>query len=810
MRTYPRLFALILAILLPMGCGGDDTPSTPATNALDGTTLSASTVSSLARVYLSGLPTTKTPGNIGVLVAAGELEVSLPTEIDDEGTFFWAPLHPVTPNQGGEVAVRVTQGTDQGPDLALSLDALPAAPGAYERMVTTLTAHVEQRATWAGTAFSGLQATTFEDVEPSLLPLKVAQSFVDSDEPNDMASLVANSNDFLSADERELLDRIFGYAPVYEIIQAEIDEFSSLNPAMIPPVKNRQRVSKRDCIDQGPDISSPEALSSAMLLGAFSNAAIDPTGPAGRTLEAMGTVLSAGGTIPGYGAVFSVAGVGLAAWEASAGFFSGVYPSRFTSLMFDMDKTEFPEDEVGVGEWSGVRVVAVSNGWTADAAIARSVLSTLGASVSVTQQLQIQTAEFLRDGGIAAINAGLGNYLEGQGGVVEFCPKTFDVTITGLPWSTGGVLDRRFSVDPDTRQVRPLEVGPDVLRIAVQPSQFAGQEIHTDLPLNTRAINVDVSPTDILVSAPGDTVQITAAIANANNESLEWINQQGTWLDGLSSATNDGRTRPLKTPTEENDFPFLVTVESMSRDGLRATGIPPRLGIVTVRLVEQEILVSPAGVCIENGDPQVYSATLDGEDVDVVWSLEDPSTGVPSGSGSIDQNGRYTAPASGIGDVLVVATSVDNENVRGGTIAQYGACVCYWTVSISNDGSWSGDVATHQFPGDLPGFSLSLVHFDTSQPGIGSVLVSEGAPGPGDLGTWDAQFTFLAGQRAWVAGDEDTPATLSITSNDGAVIVGSVSGTAATPTAQGVEFRSFTIGFRSALQVVGEAFCGDQ
>jgi hypothetical protein len=107
---------------------------------------------------------------------------------------------------------------------------LPRAPGAFEEVVDALRAHVEQRATWAGSSFDELAAQAFDEIDPLLLPLKVAQNYVDTDEAGSLADLVANDAGFLRSGERELLDRLFGYAPIGELIQAEIDNFEQVDP----------------------------------------------------------------------------------------------------------------------------------------------------------------------------------------------------------------------------------------------------------------------------------------------------------------------------------------------------------------------------------------------------------------------------------------------------------------------------------------------------------------------------------------------------------------------------------------------------
>ena len=156
MRPALRTF---LALSLAFGltsCGGDNGPTEPGGGSLDGVTLSVDTVEALGKVYVLGLPAAKSAAQktahedleVRFLVEGVE-PVTAFVEQDDSGHFFRAVLHPVTPNEGGSVRVQVTDGTQASPEAALQLEPLPAAPGAFQRLVESLRAVIEQRAEWA-------------------------------------------------------------------------------------------------------------------------------------------------------------------------------------------------------------------------------------------------------------------------------------------------------------------------------------------------------------------------------------------------------------------------------------------------------------------------------------------------------------------------------------------------------------------------------------------------------------------------------------------------------------------------------------
>ena len=812
MRWSSRYILFFLFLLIPAGCGDDSDPTEPTPDPLDGVTLSTNSAASLGMVRLQGLPAKKDGVTYVVhllLDEGGPLVIQI--DQDAEGPFIRAPFHPTLPNEGGAIRLQVSDGNSHGPDLHLEVAALPEAPGAFAGLVDAIRAHIEQRAVWAGTSFSALQDMTFDATPPELLSLKIAQSYLESGDGNtDLASLVANEDEFLNATERELLDRMFAFAPLDKILLDEIDNFDQLGLKMLPPVGGGK--TSDACTNAGPDISTAQQLSDAMFVGAISDAATNPDSPAGQTLSKLGLVLSVGGVIPGHGAAFSVAGAGLAAYQAAGQFLAGVYPSSLTHLDYSVDRTEFPEDETGSAQWSQVMVTAASSGWTADSALGNMALSVLGPFLSAPQIIQISNSAFLGDVAVTGVNMGLGEYLSArEGGFIEFCPQQWVVDITDLPFSTAQVMNRRFTVDLASRQILPLEVGSDIFRVAAQPSMFAGREIHSDVALTINTIIVNVSSDVYAVQTPGETVNITAAIQHAETESMSWETQKGSWEDGIGDETNGPATRPLKTPSSKEDYPFLVTVESSSRGGIRASGEPPRLDIVTIRHEKIEVFISPPGGCVENGEREQFTATVEGtDDQEVVWTLEDPDTGAPSAAGSITSAGNYKAPDSGSGTVVVVATSVAEDTAQGRNLVDYGPCECFWRLTINGEGSWSGDFASHDFGQFAPLFTMSFQYLDSPGSGGGFAQGLAG-PGAGDTGDFPMYFTFISGNRAWAVGDdnEETEATLSVTNNSTDRMEGTLHGTAVTVINDQEVFRTFDLVFRSSSLLV-DSVCGEE
>lgn len=764
MNTLRRLLLFALVVSLP-GCGGDD-PSGPADpeSPLASVVLNVGAATSLDVVRVEGLPLARRVDGYSARVSTSAGEAgTLPLEQDELGPFFRAPLHPQTPLDGGAVTVQITDGEHASPDLDLDVGALPEAPGAFAALVTALRSHVDQRARWAGSSLEDLAATSFEATPAALLPLKVAQSFVDAGAPGDLTSLVANEDGVLSSDERELLDRIFGHADLRSLVQADVDWFGQNDPTYPDPGESTA-IARRSCIDHKPPIATAPQLAEAMLARAMANVAIDPNGAPGQTLRQVGGVIIAGSLLPGFGTAFSVAGVGLAGWTASRNMTASLQPSSFVSLSYDVTHPVFDEDDTDEGSWANVEVRAASTGWTVDRDIANLVINTFGAVLSGAQVTQLAASEALLYAEIAALNEGLAQHLEESDGLIEYCPQTWDVDISNLPFSTATSLDNRFDVDPATRRFVPKEVGADVLRVVAQPSTFGGVTIEADAAIECKAIVVDVIPDEVEILEPGEAVVLTVALQNAEGTELHWDAAHGEWADGVGAETTERDTRSLNTPTNPEHYPFPVIVRSESRSGLRASGVPLRHDQAWIRLRQARIQVLPPFECISPGDSFQFTADVTGiEDYTVLWE-------VIEGYGSINADGLYQSLAGGVSNAVIQASIEGIENAVDTARIEASSCSCRFDFQFTGTGG-SGVVAGAQIAyrvsnfGDL--FYQFFVETENENVLIGMSLApsdEQSPPEPGEFGDYDVSFVYAIGDQSWNAtpDDDDAGVVLSI------------------------------------------------
>jgi hypothetical protein len=814
MRTIYSVTALILlGACALVGCGGSDdfTDPTPP-GSLDAAVLATTAGVPGARIGIEGLPSAKTYANYAVVFLGpdGTDLFTMPVEAPDgDLPWFLAPFHPSSPATGGGIRLRIVAGNTRSPELSLDLGGLPEAPGRFQQFVDRLRSHIDQRAVAAGTSFDQLAAQDAEDVQMRLLPLKFAQLFVDDPgHPHSLARIADGTSAYLDATQRDMLDRLFAYSNIDSLVQADIDHMGDpLPPVLLAYGEGTAGdLAKRSCVEAGPIISSAPQLAEAMRSAYAAQVAIDPNAATGQILAATGLALGAAAFVPALSPVAAVAGAGLYAYQTARDFTANTHPSEFVSLDFQLDRAWLPEDETGFAQWYDVYAVAKSNGWVADKAIFDAVMQLVGARLGATQAGRIRDSEFLRDAALADVGMSVGFFLDGQpSGVVEFCSQQWRIDITDLPYSEGRAVVGRVSTS-GFREIRPVMVGEDVIKVRAVPSQFGYRHIEGEQSIEVRAILVVATPEVVYVQNAGDLVAITTTIENANDERLYWDNQQGIWDDGIAQATNGPGTRPLLTPVDEGLYPFLVTVESLSRDGLRADNNPPRVDVVTVRLQQARVLVDPGYACVLNGETRAFSATVEGlQNTAVTWSLVPVEPGGPV-IGSLDASGLYTAPGFGSGTVLVKATSVEDPTVYGLAAVDAGVCRCSWTLTVDVDGSWLGDAATHAYASD---WGIFQIQFDGDGYG-GSCVVLAGGPDAGVTGSWPCTFTFITESRAWSAGDASlgTSATLTVFEHD-AQMVSEVSGVAASIANGEAVLRNFRLTLRSADVNAEESICGE-
>ena len=725
------------------GTAGSTAPrsSDAAPDAFDGAALAVDTATQLERVGLVGIDTADVEGLYAAFDVGDGERWATRVLVDDAGPYVFAPLHPSDPAIGGDIVLALTDGERNGPPMPLTVTPLPGAPGAFDDTIDAVRSEFDGLAVALGTSWDDVIATDPADASAHLAPLKMAQLALD-----DVAAAFAE----LDAGDQELLDAVFGRLDL--AAATDPTESDALLAAVAPPseppvpepeptatsepqgVRSRvpmpsasllqSRPTQSGCIASGIQIGErdPGTLSALMTNSAIAAIATDPNGVAGKRLAALELVLGVGATIPsGAGKAFGLGGVLAGVWSMAMGMAAGINPSVFTSLNANVSSTVLPEDREDPDYWDDVRVTAASTGYSFDRdainllinAFTSVAFAKIGAEAPELEQ-------FYRSATADVVNRTAGDLIP-ESGMIRSCPESWTVVITGEAWSWVRPMRGLFDVDNSAREYQnTTEVGADVLRFAPIPERFGQRSITHDIVVETMAISVVASPTVINVTEPGDTVPVTATIQFAEVTSLAWTAEAGSWDDGIGVDTNDGGTRPLKTPTSPSEYPFRVTIESTSRQGLRADGEPARWDFVEVRLVPIIITPNPGTVRVNRTLP--FAATdRDGNPVEVIWS---------AGGGTVDHGpaaatvylageepGTYEVTAQLASNPDVSATAVVNVVEAECLVGTWRIVPEHFAALLRQEGitvtptggSWTLTVdEDHNFVSELNGFAFSM------------------------------------------------------------------------------------------------------
>ena len=205
-------------------------------------------------------------------------------------------------------------------------------------------------------------------------------------------------------------------------------------------------------------------------------------------------------------------------------------------------------------------------------------------------------------------------------------------------------------------------------------SQTDGSTLGASVVTLTPPISVSVTPVTPTLYVPGESVQFTAMLSNAVNSQVTWsLSTNSYGLLGTISASGL-YTAPVF------DVPQTVTVTATSVQD------PTQSASATLSLIP--VIVTPLYASIYAGFTQQFTANIP-----VVWSLGQGATG------SIDQNGLYTAPlnnnSQGQADVVVATAQADpnaSATAQIGTLAPNIQPVSPSTISLSGGQSQTFNV----------------------------------------------------------------------------------------------------------------------
>ncbi len=746
--TFGVVFAVLIGLGLAACSSPDDTRSEEVQlgdfaatqgSSLADIGLSADAIEPLGTVTLTGVAADGS-ADLELWIRTPNGDVAVPLYVGETGARFSAPMHPASPREGGPMELYVARGDERGSLLSLDVGSLDDAPGAWNEFVDAFVDAIDRRAQTFGTSFSELQATDFNDVEPLLQPLKLAQAYADDGGDSDLESFYTYGE--LTDDDRSMLDALTAQAGLIDLVN-ETDEAGGIGPASstnpgstvqtlamtnaaVPQV-SRLMVQSANCRAPGLSIAGAQDLSDKMRATQANN--IEPGSGERKVLDAIGTVTTVGGFVPGVGWVVAGFGAGFIGYEAYLNATTSMYPSIFTKLTAELIDDKFAEDFQAPSGWNEVMVTARSRGWSADADIAKTLLagasavtSGLGnvAKLNVVQGVALDASLYLRDN---TANAAVRR----AGGFINFCPEEWTVDVRGLPWSSGRFVQKLFSVDSDEQTFEPIETDlnlpvEDTLKIEVESSQFGRAHVEEAHLISVKPISLDSVQT-IDVDNPGDYVDIEVSIMNALDRKLDWVTDQGGW-QGDATLTDAGEmfgpptvwTRTHASALHEIEFPYFVTIDAATVTGLRADDDPPRRRVVQIRL--KQLIVTPTdGSVLVRGTLPFFAEDRDGKAVEVDWEAAGGSIGAGGVYEAGETEGIYPVTATSKADrglsTTVAVVVVDEDCLVGqwrlreqhfldqiSSIAGAGALTYLsgqYLITFEEDGSYIGQRASWRF-----------------------------------------------------------------------------------------------------------------
>jgi hypothetical protein len=243
----------------------------------------------------------------------------------------------------------------------------------------------------------------------------------------------------------------------------------------------------------------------------------------------------------------------------------------------------------------------------------------------------------------------------------------------------------------------------------------------------------------------------------------------------------------LNTPGTPWETAIEVTAKSLSNTGLREGKVDsdPRTKKALVTHGEDVLVfVTPEFDCIKPGETRQFSAEVVGRDqYTILWN-------VVQGPGNITEDGLYQAPSGVSGEAVISAEVEGVPDAIAYANITVGACVCVANINITGAAglnTQTNDIVYQIFPQEDLAYTF-LIDTGSFDQGIG--LGFQGgldgnppSPRPGDIGTWEANFTFASGSTIWIANpgtDDGVGVTVTVFELTDSYMVGQVSGTAAT------------------------------
>ncbi len=560
----------------------------------------------------------------------------------DGGIVLHAPIHPTGDPAGGAVSVRILDSEGRGcPSMNFTIEPLSTGQKTLQEFVRLLGELVDVQALQMGMSTEELLETDPRELSESGLIVRFAQAVLNgADNPNSLAAIFNGTAPLLEEGPIDLglLDALLAGTGILDMLHKQIADTREFGP---PPssttpgfgaIKPAEQPRKPELVRPGGPLMSPmygmgqgaveglqpwerpfsgREFSPAARGGSVSRrnspsndlktgyektssitraeeldyymrvaqrAEWDVDGMGAEVLGDITFVVGLASIIPGASKGVAVANSAIFSYQQLRAAQANLYPSRFVSLDFDLNRESFPADDPAAGEWSNVRIVAESKGWVVD----RNVLGVLQQTTGFTKfggwfDRFSPDDTFARGITEYVIDTGVNRFTDysAEGSSMLEIParKTVPIDITEEPWSQGKGFFAIMTDGTHGYRLNESWSGGYIAEIEIRTGDghFGGQQIARKRDILIEPLRVVITPMSV-VASPGDIVFFDVVVEGAVDPRVEIDFEAGLIIH---QDHRDGTHTVTISILHADLLPAMVTATSLSTSGLMANPAYP-------------------------------------------------------------------------------------------------------------------------------------------------------------------------------------------------------------------------------------------
>lgn len=573
------------------------------------------------RIVISGVPAEIGEAAIRVIAppqSDGELPLVDPLLLLADAPagerHFVVPLHPTGDPEGGAVELELGDGIRACPALAFTIQPLPAAPADYvETVQGRMEAYVDRLLEVVGHDPAALLAMSEEEVLPADLPLWLVKQFVSADRDGSMARLAAAS----SADGDDFTERLFMAMGMETELNERIDALSAMPIAQLEPAAPSAKQGSRLWAAKNAKAGTCSGRQfDSRRLSIHSAAALSARMKAANGLESRlrnygnGSILANHVALSGNSQVATGgAAVGSALFLITTATEARQAMEPKTISDFDVRSIEalWIEDRPISREakWAGATVGADGSNFNISRAALQSLVAVLGVVPGPVGLAVTGAGAFAP----TAVNGAIDKVTENSCFQIA-APHYGPIDVSDEQWTESEVTGAFAKFDH--RRYYATDLGAGQLTVSLRSSEFGVGGIYRKrATLQAQPIQLSVSPGDVFVSEPGELVELTATVINADTSRDDFQLVAHGAVGEVVSTTRDGTffTVQLKTNEDREAYPFEL--EFVASNTTLPLGSAQRSTRVEFD-VRGSLDISPNDACLLPGQTLEVSAEIKG------------------------------------------------------------------------------------------------------------------------------------------------------------------------------------------------------